>query len=206
MICNGRYGVVVSQNGGGFSFYDDAQHNVLTRWEMDLVRDCYGKFLYVMDRDDGRVWSVAPTPCQVPMDAYRCTHEPGATTFETSTHGIAAKWTLTVDAKDGVEVWGVELTNTTAKPRRLRVSSYFEWTCGVAPDAKTKKRAYGVLQLDTYEQWKADTKVITAVIDKWHLDGKIMPPAKATAQPTDAERKAILDWLARGSPNTLDGK
>ena len=46
VICNGRYGVVVSQNGGGFSFYDDAQHNVLTRWEMDLVRDCYGKFLY----------------------------------------------------------------------------------------------------------------------------------------------------------------
>lgn len=77
---------------------------------------------------------------------------------------------------------------------------------GVAPDAKTKKRAYGVLQLDTYEQWKADTKVITAVLDKWHLDGKIMPPAKAVSQPTDAERKAILDWLARGSPNTLDGK
>lgn len=69
-----------------------------------------------------------------------------------------------------------------------------------------KKRAYAVLQLDTYDDWKAGTKVITAVLDKWHLDGKIMPPPKATAQPTDAERKAILDWLGRGSPNTPSGK
>lgn len=69
-----------------------------------------------------------------------------------------------------------------------------------------KKRAYAVLQLDTYDQWKSGTKVITAVLDKWHLDGRIMPPPKASAQPTDAERKAILDWLARGSPNTATGR
>jgi uncharacterized membrane protein len=69
-----------------------------------------------------------------------------------------------------------------------------------------KKRAYAVLQLDTYDQWKSGTKVILAVLDKWHLDGKIMPPPKATAQPTDAERKATLDWLGRGSPNTPSGK
>lgn len=69
-----------------------------------------------------------------------------------------------------------------------------------------KKRAYAVLQLDTYEQWKADAKVVTAVLDKWHLDGKIMPPPKAQAQPTDAERRLVLDWLARGSPNTATGK
>lgn len=69
-----------------------------------------------------------------------------------------------------------------------------------------KKRAHAILQLDTYEGWKADAKVITAVLDKWHLDGKIMPPAKASAQPGDAERKAMLEWLARGSPNTPNGK
>ncbi len=136
VISNGRYGLVISQNGGGFSWYDDAQHNVLTRWEMDLVRDCYGKFLYVMDRDDGAVWSVAPTPCSVRHDAYECLHEPGVTTFTTKSHGIAATWALTVAPDDAVEVWAVELANTDSRPRRLRVSSYFEWTCGVAPDAK----------------------------------------------------------------------
>jgi cellobiose phosphorylase len=167
VICNGRYGLVVSQNGGGFSWHDDAQHNVLTRWEMDLVRDCYGKFLYVMDRGDGRVWSVAPAPCQAPIDSYRCTHEPGATTFETATHGIAAKWSLCVDAADGVEVWGVELTNTGAMPRKLRVSSYFEWTCGVAPDAK---REFHRLFFTTKHD--AGRRAIIATKNMWDIPNK----------------------------------
>ena len=64
-----------------------------------------------------------------------------------------------------------------------------------------QRRAYAVLQLDRYEQWKASATVIVAVVDKWHLDGRIMPPPSAKAQPTDAERRAILAWLARGSPD-----
>ncbi|MCA9298540.1 MAG: hypothetical protein KDA28_05710, partial [Phycisphaerales bacterium] len=37
VVSNGRYGFVVSQNGGGFSFVDHCQLNVLTRWDMDLA-------------------------------------------------------------------------------------------------------------------------------------------------------------------------
>ncbi len=142
VISNGRYGVVISQNGGGFSFYDDAQHNVLTRWEMDLVRDCSGKFLYLADLDDGAVWSVAPAPCNTVHDAYECAHTIGATTFKTAARGIESEWTIALapaaDAKDadGVEVWSVKITNTSSKARRLRISSFFEWCCGVAPDVK----------------------------------------------------------------------
>lgn len=136
VICNGRYGLVVSQNGGGFSWYDDAQHNVLTRWEMDLARDQSGKYLYLADLDDGHIWSVAPAPCRVPMEAYRCTHTMGRTTFEITTRGIAAVWSLGVASDAGAEIWKVTLTNTTNRPRRLRLSSYFDWCCGVAPDSK----------------------------------------------------------------------
>ena len=41
VVCNGHYGFVVSQNGGGFSWLDNSQLNVLTRWEMDLIREYY---------------------------------------------------------------------------------------------------------------------------------------------------------------------
>ena len=136
VISNGRYGLVVSQNGGGFSFYDDAQHNVLTRWEMDLVRDCYGKFLYLADLESGAIWSGAPQPCGADFDRYTCTHGLGFTTFDTRKHGIDCEWTISVAPEDPAEVWAVKLTNTGSTPRKLRVSSWFEWCCGVAPDAK----------------------------------------------------------------------
>jgi cellobiose phosphorylase len=136
VISNGHYGLVISQNGGGFSWLDDAQHNVLTRWEMDLVRDGSGKYLYLADRDSGDIWSAAPAPCSSKLDEYSCTHTQGLTTFVTATQGVRCTWTLAVAPDDNVEIWAVELANTGANPRRLRISSYFDWCCGVAPDSK----------------------------------------------------------------------
>ena len=50
VVSNGRYGFVVSQRGGGFSWLDNSQLNVITRWEMDLVRDDRGRFETGADR------------------------------------------------------------------------------------------------------------------------------------------------------------
>ncbi len=136
VICNGRYGLVVSQNGGGFSFFDDAQHCVLTRWDMDLVRDTSGKFLYVSDLESGVTWSAAPAPCFPKYTRYQCVHGAGSTSFFTEYDGIQMKWTLGVAPDEAVEVWAVELLNASGRERRLRVASYLEWSCGVAPDAK----------------------------------------------------------------------
>lgn len=136
VVCNGRYGFVVSQNGGGFSWLDNSQLNVLTRWEMDLIEDRSGRHVYILDTESGERWSLAPSPCRPEYDSYSCRHAPGSTTFNTECKGIKSRWSLSVAPDAQVEVWGVELTNTSDKPRTLRVASYLEWCCGVAPDSK----------------------------------------------------------------------
>lgn len=77
--------------------------------------------------------------------------------------------------------------------------------CRAGKDRK-HARAYAILRLDKYDEWKESAKVIAAVTDKWHLDGRIMPPPQARAQPSDAERIEMLEWIGRGSPNTADGR
>jgi cellobiose phosphorylase len=136
VICTGRYGLVVSQNGGGFSWFDDAQHNVLTRWEMDLVRDCYGKFMYVSDLDSGDTWSLSPQPCRTKFTSFSCVHEVGKSTFFSEYNHIAAEWALTVSHQQHAEVWKVTLTNKSTRMRSLRAAAYFEWCCNTAPDTK----------------------------------------------------------------------
>ncbi|GAB4385503.1 MAG: glycosyl transferase [Phycisphaerales bacterium] len=136
VICNGRYGLIVSQNGGGFSFLDHCQLNVITRWNMDLVRDDSGRWLFLRDLDANRTWSLSPQPCRPRYERFSCTHRPGRTSFETEIHGIAATWELSVAASDQVELWRVTIENRTDRTRRLRLGSYFEWCCGVAPDVK----------------------------------------------------------------------
>lgn len=178
VICNGRFGLVVSQRGGGFSWFDDAQHCVLTRWDMDLVRDQAGKHLYISDLESGEVWSAAAAPCNTRFDAYECIHEVGSTRFETRAHGIECVWRLGVAEDDdgtctpggpgkGCELWTVTLTNTSPKARSLRVSSYFEWSCGVAPDTK---REFHRLFLETRHD--AARSAIVARKHMWDIPPK----------------------------------
>lgn len=136
VVSNGRYGFVVSGNGGGFSWLDHCQLNVLTRWEMDHLRDDRGRFLYLSDLDDGSVWSLAPHPCRPAYDAFRCVHRAGGTTFESSCLGMLAVWEMGVSPVENAELWEVALTNQSDRPRRLRLGAFFQWCCGTAPDTK----------------------------------------------------------------------
>jgi len=136
VVSNGRYGFVISQNGGGFSFLYHCQLNVLTRWTNDHLHDDQGRFIYLADLDEpDTVWSVTPHPCRTNFDAYRCIHRAGSTTFESSAHGISATWTLGVAPRDQAELWTLTLTNDTDRPRRIRLGAFFQWCCDAAPDS-----------------------------------------------------------------------
>jgi len=164
VVCNGRYGFTISQRGGGFAWFDDAQMNVLSRWDMDLIQDEKGRFLYCRDLDSGETWSLAPNPCRAAYDSYACIHEPGATTFETTRSSVQATWTMAIAPDDPVEVWAVTVRNVGASPRRLRLASYFEWCCGRAPDVK---REFHKLFITT--EFDAKANAIVATKNMWEI-------------------------------------
>ncbi len=136
VIANPRIGLTVSQTGSGFTWIDNSQLAVITRWQQDLIRDASGKFLYLRDADSGTLWSLSPAPVWAPFDRFSCRHGLGYTTFETELSGIAARWTLFAHAEATAELWRVELTNLTDRPRRLEICAYLEWNCGVAPSPR----------------------------------------------------------------------
>ena len=59
LLSNGRYNLVVSQAGGGYSRWKDV---ALTRWREDPTRDCWGTFIYLRDEATHEFWSAAPQP------------------------------------------------------------------------------------------------------------------------------------------------
>jgi len=136
VISNPRLGLVVSQTGSGFTWADNSQLGVLTRWEQDFARDSSGKFVYVRDAESGETWSLSPAPVFAKLDAYECRHGIGYSTFTTQFAGIRARWTLFAHATETVELWRVELDNLTDRPRKLELCGYLEWCCGVAPSPR----------------------------------------------------------------------
>ena len=65
--------------------------------------------------------------------------------------------------------------------------------------------AYPAFHVDTYDDWASSRTILLAVLDKWNPDGDVMPPPDAI-EPADEERRTILDWIRRNSPNTRDGE
>jgi len=136
LIANRRMGLAVTQSGSGFTWIDNSQLGVITRWQQDLVRDASGKVLYIRDADSAAVWSLAPAPTWPAYDRYQCRHSLGFTTFITECQGIRAEWTLFCHPTETVELWKVRLVNQSGRPRRLQLCAYFEWCMGVSPDPR----------------------------------------------------------------------
>lgn len=60
-------------------------------------------------------------------------------------------------------------------------------------------------RIERYEDLAGYASALRGVLDKWHPDGKTMPPRSAKRKPSDDERRAILAWFERGAPNTPQG-
>ena len=134
ILCNGSYGLLISQAGGGFSWWENANLARLTDWDQDLIRDEYGKFLYVRDDESGQCWSAAWKPVAAAYDQYEVHHAIGSTTFIQRAHQIETRWTLIVPPDDAVEIWRVQVRNLDSRPRRISLFSYLEWCLGNGMD------------------------------------------------------------------------
>lgn len=134
VICPGDYGTVITQGGSGYSWKTHATFNRVNRWEQDLVRDDWGKYLYCRDRADNSFWSLTWQPVKAKPAAYECRHGVGYTTITSRNRGIDSEYTIFIPPNEPLEIWRVRLTNRTARKRTLDLFSYFEWNLGPAPD------------------------------------------------------------------------
>lgn len=133
VLSNGDYGLTISQTGSGYSWRSHAQLNRLTRWEQDLIKDEWGKFVYVRDGTE-KIWSAGWKPVGKTPDEYRCVHGIGYSVIESSNYGIASRLLVFVPNDDPMEIWHLALRNTTRRSRELALYTYLEWGLGAAPD------------------------------------------------------------------------
>ncbi len=185
VITNSRYGMVVSQAGGGYSWLIHASLNRITRWEQDMIRDRWGKFIYIRDQHTGAYWSLARQPAGDHLQDYRVIHGMGYTTFEAEAHDIQSELTYTVPLDDPCELWIVRLQNTGDQPRSLRLYTYLEWNLGASPDWHREFH-----RLFTDVTYRPEAEILLATKDLWEVPG--VTPAWNTSWPYVAFHSASL--------------
>ncbi|HEY0867768.1 MAG TPA: hypothetical protein VGE01_10330 [Fimbriimonas sp.] len=133
VMSNDRYGLMVSQAGGGMSWYENCQTYRMTRWEQDLVQDAYGRFVYVHELgsdEPGWPWSTTFQPTRWKADLDQCEHGLGYTVFTRELFDLRTEHTVFVPVDADAELWLLRLVNLSDRARRFRLATYLEWQLG----------------------------------------------------------------------------
>ena len=133
-IGEGRYGGIVSNTGGGYSFDRDPRNRRVTRYRYNSIPvDQPGRYVYLRDQETGEYWSPTAAPVKRELDAYECRHGTAYTRIASRYRGIEAEVLYfvplsSVDEAAPCELWRLRVRNTGSTPRSLRSFSYAEFS------------------------------------------------------------------------------
>ncbi len=133
-IGEGRYGGIVSNAGGGYSFDRDPRNRRVTRYRYNAIpADQPGRYVYLRDQETGEYWSPTWQPVRRDLEGYECRHGTAYTRIAGTYKDIAAEITYFVPLGDEddpapCELWVLRLRNESKATRRLRSISYAEFS------------------------------------------------------------------------------
>jgi cellobiose phosphorylase len=123
LLSNGRYHVMVSSAGGGYSRHHDM---AVTRWREDISRDDFGTFCYLRDVSSGMCWSGAHQPARTPLKAYEAIFTDARAEFRTRTQEFDTHTEIVVSPEDDIELRRLRVTNRSRSRRTIEITTYAE--------------------------------------------------------------------------------
>ena len=123
LLSNGRYHVMVTNAGGGYSRWKGID---VTRWREDITCDNWGMFCYIRDLESGKFWSTAYQPTLQRPDNYEVVFSEGRAEFHRRDHDLETHMEIVVSPEDDIELRRVRITNRSRVTRVLDVTSYAE--------------------------------------------------------------------------------
>lgn len=188
VIANRLLGTLVSERGGGFTWYGNSQRNRVTEWSNDPLLDPTPEVIYIRDEDSGYFWTPTPAPIRE-MLPYRVRHGTGYTVFEHNSNGLEQELCILIPMDDNggipIKLLRLRLRNETARPRNLTITYYVEWTLG-------EHREEAQMHVET--SWERDLGAILAY-NRYHPDYREMVAFAAispTASSYSGDRTAFI--------------
>lgn len=123
LLSNGRYGVMVTNSGGGYSQWGGQE---LTRWRSDQTCDAMGTFCYIHEANPDRVWSSTYQPADGKLEGYSVNFALDRAVFRRDDNGLHTETEVIVSPEDDVEIRRITLINRTTRARHLNLTSYVE--------------------------------------------------------------------------------
>jgi cyclic beta-1,2-glucan synthetase len=129
LLSNGRYHVMLTNAGGGYSRWNDL---AVTRWREDGTRDHHGTFCYIRELASGTCWSTSYQPTLLRPAHYEAIFSEGRAEFRrrdlipASDSEFETYSEIVVSPEDDIEIRRTRITNRGKQRREIDVTSYGE--------------------------------------------------------------------------------
>lgn len=123
LLSNGRYQVMVTNSGGGYSRWNDI---TVTRWREDVTRDNWGTFCYIRDVASGDFWSATFQPTLKRAKNYEVIFSDARAEFRCLNRTFETHTEITVSPEDDIELRRIRITNHSGMRKSIDVTSYAE--------------------------------------------------------------------------------
>jgi cyclic beta-1,2-glucan synthetase len=123
LLSNGRYTVMVTAAGAGFSRWGDL---AVTRWREDTTCDGWGSFIFLRDAMTGDVWSAGFQPSGTEADAYDVVYSEDRAKIMQRHRSVSTTLEIVVSPEDDAELRRLTVTNLEDRDREIDVTSYAE--------------------------------------------------------------------------------
>jgi cellobiose phosphorylase len=154
----GRYGGIISNTAGGYSFDRDPRNRRVSRYRYNAIpADQPGRYVYLRDQDSGEYWSATWQPVLGELDFYECRHGAGYTRIAAERAGIRSKMVYFVPQTTETdpcpaELWMLRLHNGSTRPRTIRTFSYVEFGYTDAVADQTNLDWAGHIMVSHYDE------------------------------------------------------
>ncbi len=145
LLSNGRYTVMVTAAGSGFSRWGDL---AVTRWREDAICDGWGSFIYLRDVETGEVWSAGFQPIGAEAETYDVIYSEDRAKITQRHRSVSITLEIVVSPEDDAELRRLTITNLEDTDREIDVTSYAEVV--LAPQSSDQAHpAYSNLFVET---------------------------------------------------------
>ena len=121
-LSNGRYSLMITSDGDGFSKYED---RMLYRWRSDIYANT-GNYIYIKEMKQGKIWSAAYHPTKTEPEDYQVIFCPHQAEFKRRDGDISSHMIVSPDADHNLEIRKITFTNHGNEEKQLEVTSYLE--------------------------------------------------------------------------------
>lgn len=123
LLSNGRYHVMLTSGGGGYSRRHDM---AVTRWQEDTTQDNWGMFCCLRDVETAAVWSAAHQPTLHQPESHEAIFSDSRAEFRARNLDFDTHLEIVVSPEDDIELRRLHVTNRASSAKTLEITTYAE--------------------------------------------------------------------------------